>query len=422
MNREDFPMLKQDIIYFDNGATTLKPKCVIDKVVEYYQDYTSNAHRGDYKTSIRVDMEYEGARNIVQDFINAKNREEVVFTSGTTESLNMIANGFFKNLLEPGDEILITKAEHASNVLPWFRLASEIGISIKYIELDDNHYVTLENVKKAITPATKVISLAHITNVIGDIRPIKEISKFAHENDIFVVCDAAQSAPHIKIDVQDLDVDFLAFSGHKMLGPTGIGVLYGKKELLNNLVPTNFGGGMNESFDDPNKFTMIEVSNGNLDEYKIPKGFVEVTNIDKYQNKEIYNGSIKNTGIIIEGTDAVGKSETIKRLLLEGIICKDRESRVISANMLFDIPMEERAKKYEEFLINNNDLVIFLINNDKEELLRRVHQRNEICEFERRERTMAFGNIINPFPTEPQGGKEEEHLRLSRTQTLVRPR
>ena len=259
MNREDFPMLKQDIIYFDNGATTLKPKCVIDKVVEYYQDYTSNAHRGDYKTSIRVDMEYEGARNIVQDFINAKNREEVVFTSGTTESLNMIANGFFKNLLEPGDEILITKAEHASNVLPWFRLASEIGISIKYIELDDNHYVTLENVKKAITPATKVISLAHITNVIGDIRPIKEISKFAHENDIFVVCDAAQSAPHIKIDVQDLDVDFLAFSGHKMLGPTGIGVLYGKKELLNNLVPTNFGGGMNESFDDPNNVYLKEL-------------------------------------------------------------------------------------------------------------------------------------------------------------------
>ena len=148
-----------------------------------------------------------------------------------------------------------------------------------------------------------------------------------------------------------------------------------------------------DDFDDPNKFTMIEVSNGNLDEYKIPKGFVEVTNIDKYQNKEIYNGSIKNTGIIIEGTDAVGKSETIKRLLLEGIICKDRESRVISANMLFDIPMEERAKKYEEVLINNNDLVIFLINNDKEELLRRVHQRNEICEFDLK--TCEYNQLYN---------------------------
>ena len=259
MNREDFPILNNDIIYFDNGATTFKPKCVIDKVVDYYTNYTANAHRGDYKNSMKVDMEYEGARNIIQDFINAKHREEIVFTSGTTQSLNMIANGFFKNLLEPGDEILITKSEHASNVLPWFRLANDIGVRINYIELDDNHYVTIQNVKKAITPNTKIISLAYITNVIGDKRPIKEISKLAHDNNIFVVCDAAQGAPHIKIDVQDLDVDFLAFSGHKMLGPTGIGVLYGKKELLENLIPTNFGGGMNESFDDPNSIYLKEL-------------------------------------------------------------------------------------------------------------------------------------------------------------------
>ena len=259
MNREDFPILQQDIIYFDNGATTFKPKCVIDKVLEYYTEYTANAHRGDYKNSIKVDMEYEGARNIVQDFINAKHREEIIFTSGTTESINMIANGFFKNLLEPNDEILITKAEHASNVLPWFRLANEIGIKVNYIDLDDNHYVTLENVKKAITPNTKVIALAEITNVIGDKRPIKEICELAHQNNIFVVCDAAQSAPHIKIDVQDSDVDFLAFSGHKMLGPTGIGVLYGKKEILNSLIPLNFGGGMNESFDDPNNIYLKEL-------------------------------------------------------------------------------------------------------------------------------------------------------------------
>ena len=259
MNREDFPMLRNDIIYFDNGATTFKPQSVIDKVVEYYSEYTSNAHRGDYQTSIKVDMEYEDARNTVQDFINAKNREEIIFTSGATESLNMIANGFFKNLLEPNDEILITKSEHASNVLPWFRLANEIGIKINYIPLDDNHYVTIENVKKAITPNTKVISLAQITNVIGDLRPIKEICEIAHQNDIFVVCDAAQSVPHIKVDVQDLDVDFLAFSGHKMLGPTGIGVLYGKKELLEHLEPTNFGGGMNESFDSPDSIYLKEL-------------------------------------------------------------------------------------------------------------------------------------------------------------------
>lgn len=253
MNREDFPMLRQDIIYFDNGATTYKPQCVIDKITEYYSEYTANAHRGDYTSSIKVDMEYEGARNIVQDFINAKNREEIVFTSGSTQGLNMIAEGFFGNFLEAGDEILITKSEHASNVLPWFRLENKLGVKVNYIPLDDNYYVTLENVKKSITPRTKVISLAHITNVIGDLRPIKEICKFAHEREIFVVVDAAQSAPHIKIDVQDLDPDFLVFSGHKMLGPTGIGVLYGKKELLENLEPINLGGGMNESFDSPDK-------------------------------------------------------------------------------------------------------------------------------------------------------------------------
>ena len=253
MNREDFPMLYKDIIYFDNGATTFKPKCVIDKIVDYYSNYTANAHRGDYKTSIKVDMEYEDARNTVQDFINAKSREEVIFTSGSTQGLNMIVNGFFAPLMEENDEVLITKAEHASNVLPWFNLAKTNGIKVNYIPLDDNYYVTLENVKKSITPNTKVISLAHITNVIGDERPIKEICEYAHKNNIFVVVDAAQSAPHRKLDVQDLDVDFLVFSGHKMLGPTGIGVLYGKKELLENLIPTEFGGGMNESFDNVNE-------------------------------------------------------------------------------------------------------------------------------------------------------------------------
>ena len=165
----------------------------------------------------------------------------------------MIVNGFFSNLIEPGDEIVITKSEHASNVLPWFRLARTKGAVIKYIPLDENYHVTLENLKSVVTPNTKVISLAHITNVIGDIRPIKEITKYAHENDIYVVVDGAQSIGHIKTDVIDTDVDFLAFSGHKMLGPTGVGVLYGKYELLDNLEPVNLGGGMNESFDNVNE-------------------------------------------------------------------------------------------------------------------------------------------------------------------------
>lgn len=252
MNREDFPMLFNNIIYFDNGATTFKPKQVLKKISDYYTEYTANAHRGDYHISLKVDTEYELARNIVQEFINAKERSEIVFTSGSTESLNYIATGFFGNYLEAGDEILITKAEHASNVLPWFRLAKQLDVLVNFIDLDDNHYVTVDNVLKAITPRTKVISLAQITNVIGDIRPIKEICKIAHERGIFVVVDAAQSAPHIKIDVQDLDCDFLAFSGHKLCGPTGVGVLYGKKELLENMEPVSLGGGMNESFDTVN--------------------------------------------------------------------------------------------------------------------------------------------------------------------------
>ncbi len=249
MNREDFPMLNEDIIYLDNGATSLKPKCVIDKMTEYYEKYSANAHRGYYDISFKVDVEYENAREEVKNFINAKSREEIVFTSGATDSLNMIATGFFGNLLEPGDEILITTSEHASNVMPWFRLCNDLGAVVNFIPLDDSLHVTLDNVRKSITPNTKVIALAGITNVVGDIRPIKEITKLAHEHDIFVVVDGAQSVPHIKTDVQDLDIDFLAFSGHKMLGPTGVGVLYGKKELLEELEPVNLGGGMNESFD-----------------------------------------------------------------------------------------------------------------------------------------------------------------------------
>lgn len=249
MNREDFPMLQTGYIYLDNGATTWKPKAVIEKINDYYTKYTANAHRGDYDISLKVDNEYENARDLVKEFINAKTRKEIVFTSGTTDSLNLVAEGFFKSNLEPGDEIVITESEHASNVLPWFRLAKTNGVTIRFCPLDDNHYVTLSNLKKVINANTKVISLAMITNVIGDLRPIKEICAFAHEHNIFVVVDGAQSVPHIKTDVQDLDCDFLAFSAHKMCGPTGIGVLYGKYELLDALEPKNLGGGMNESFD-----------------------------------------------------------------------------------------------------------------------------------------------------------------------------
>lgn len=259
MNREDFPFFKEDIIYLDNGATSLKPKCVIDKMVDYYTFYPANAHRGDYDLSYKVDQEYENTRELVKDFIHAKSLEEIIFTSGTTESLNMIVNGFFEPLLEAGDEVLITTSEHASNILPWFKLSKNKGILVNYIPLDSNYYLTMDNLKKSITPKTKVISIAGITNVIGDIRPIKEICKYAHEHNIFVVLDGAQMVPHMPVDVTDLDVDFLSFSAHKMCGPTGVGVLYGKLELLEHLEPTVLGGGMNESFDNPDEIYLKEL-------------------------------------------------------------------------------------------------------------------------------------------------------------------
>ena len=259
MNREDFPFFKEDIIYLDNGATSLKPKCVIDKMVDYYTFYPANAHRGDYDLSYKVDQEYENTRELVKDFIHAKSLEEIIFTSGTTESLNMIVNGFFEPLLEAGDEVLITTSEHASNILPWFKLSKNKGILVNYIPLDSNYYLTMDNLKKSITPKTKVISIAGITNVIGDIRPIKEICKYAHEHNIFVVLDGAQMVPHMPVDVTDLDVDFLSFSAHKMCGPTGVGVLYAKLELLKHLEPTILGGGMNESFDNPDEIYLKEL-------------------------------------------------------------------------------------------------------------------------------------------------------------------
>lgn len=248
MHREDFPMLEQDIIYLDNGATTLKPKIMIESVTDYYNNYSANAHRGDYDISLKVDTKYEETRELVKNLINAKSSKEIIFTSGATDSLNKIIFGYFKNILKSNDEVLITKSEHASNVLPWFELADEINLKISYIPLDENRKLTMDNFMNSITDKTKVVSIAHISNVVGDIRPLKEIIQYCHERDILVVVDGAQSVAHIPVDVQDLDVDFLAFSAHKMCGPTGVGVLYGKEQLLINIRPIIFGGGMNASF------------------------------------------------------------------------------------------------------------------------------------------------------------------------------
>ena len=246
MNYESyFPMIKNDLVYFDNGATTLKPITVINKEIEYLSCYTANSHRGDYNNSFRVDDEIDNTRNLVKEFINAKSKDEIIFTSNATDSLNLVVNGYFKNNLKKGDEVVLNKAEHASNILPWLMLKKEIGIEIKYAPLNKDNTLSLDNIKKVITKNTKVVSFAEVTNVIGDTRDVKTIVEYCHKLGILVVVDASQSVPHKKVDVSLTDVDFLAFSAHKMLGPTGVGVLYGKYELLKKMLPVKYGGGMN---------------------------------------------------------------------------------------------------------------------------------------------------------------------------------
>ena len=256
MNRDDFLMLNKDIVYFDNGATTLKPKCVVDSMVKYYTEHTSNIHRGDYDAAVVTNKLYDETRDVVKSFINCNSSSEVVFTSGTTMSINMIVFGFMKKYLKAGDEVLLTKSEHASNILPWIKLSEEIGIVLKYMDLNEEYALTVDSVLKSITSKTKVISIAHVTNVIGDVRDISSIGNICKERNIYFCVDGAQSVPHMRVDFINSNIDFLSFSGHKMCGPTGIGVLVGKKELLDKMDPVFYGGGMNQYFEEDNSYEL----------------------------------------------------------------------------------------------------------------------------------------------------------------------
>ncbi len=252
--RKDFPMLNgkmmngHPLVYLDNAATTFKPQSVIDAVVKYYTDETCNAHRGDYELSAMVSDAYEAGRQAIADLIHCESRE-VIFTSGASGSLNLVAYGYGRKYLKEGDVILSTEAEHASNILPWFKVAEETGAVIEYIPLDEEGRLTVENFKKVLTDKVKVVTFASVTNVLGYIAPVKEICKLAHEVGAVVVVDGAQAVPHVAVNVKEEDIDFLAFSGHKMCGPTGVGVLYGKYELLEITDPFMLGGGSNARFD-----------------------------------------------------------------------------------------------------------------------------------------------------------------------------
>ncbi|MGI8280439.1 cysteine desulfurase SufS [Bacillus mycoides] len=247
--RKQFPILDQKVngkqlVYFDSAATSQKPIQVIETLERYYKEYNSNVHRGVHTLGTKATDAYEGAREKVRKFINAKSMEEIIFTRGTTTALNTVAASYGLDNVKEGDEIVISYMEHHSNIIPWQQVAKKTGATLKYLPLQLDGTISLEDVRQTVTPNTKIVSIMHVSNVLGTINPVKEIGAIAHENGAIMIVDGAQSAPHMKVDVQDLNCDFYALSAHKMCGPTGVGVLYGKKELLNNMEPIEFGGEM----------------------------------------------------------------------------------------------------------------------------------------------------------------------------------
>ncbi|MBJ7949024.1 cysteine desulfurase SufS [Bacillus cereus group sp. N24] len=247
--RKQFPILDQKVngkqlVYFDSAATSQKPIQVIETLERYYKEYNSNVHRGVHTLGTKATDAYEGAREKVRKFINAKSMEEIIFTRGTTTALNTVAASYGLENVKEGDEIVISYMEHHSNIIPWQQVAKKTGATLKYLPLQLDGTISLEDVRQTVTPNTKIVSIMHVSNVLGTINPVKEIGAIAHENGAIMIVDGAQSAPHMKVDVQDLNCDFYALSAHKMCGPTGVGVLYGKKELLNNMEPIEFGGEM----------------------------------------------------------------------------------------------------------------------------------------------------------------------------------
>lgn len=248
--KKDFPVLvnNPNLSYLDTGATALKPYAVIDKINEYYTKYGVNVNRGVYSLSYQATLEYEETRTLTAKFLNAREKE-IVFTKGASNSLNMIAFGFGMDYINEGDEIITSELEHHSNVLPWMEVAKKKNATLKYIPLDSTGRITIEAFKSVLTEKTKVVALTYVSNVMGYITPIEEIIKIAHEQGIIVVVDAAQAVPHMKIDVKALDCDFLAFSAHKMMGPTGFGILYGKYKYLKQMNPIEYGGDMIDTVD-----------------------------------------------------------------------------------------------------------------------------------------------------------------------------
>ena len=383
--RNDFPMFKNaekttpNLIYFDNAATTFKPQSVIDAVVRYYTSQSVNIHRGDYELSYQVSDEYEQTRKAVARFICAEERE-VVFTSGASASLNLVAYGYGQKFLKKGDVILSSEAEHASNILPWFKTAEVTGAVIEYIELTEEGELTIENFKKAMHEGVKVVAVAHITNVLGFIAPIKEMATIAHEYGAIISVDGAQSVPHIKTDVRNWDIDFLSFSAHKMVGPTGVGVLFGKFKLLEKMDPFMLGGGSNARFDicgnillknPPFKFEagtpaieavlglkaailyLEEVGMDNIEEYEHDLRNYMVEKLQQLPNIHLYNPHAA-TGIVTFNVERIFAQDAAMYLNSQGIAVR---SGTHCAKILIDVLKTSETIRSSVYFYNTKEEV-----------------------------------------------------------------
>ena len=304
--KKEFPIFDEkiqnnDLVYLDSANSSQKPKVVIDKINEFYTKQFSNVGRSVHYLAVAATNLYENTRTSVQKFINAKDKNEIVFTKGATEAINLVANTLGQDYLQEGDEILITELEHHSNYVPWHFLRKSKNVKINFAEINDDGEVTLEEIEKKITPKTRVISITHLSNVTGAILPVKEITKLAHSKGIIVVVDGCQGAPHLRLDMQDLDCDFYAISCHKMYGPTGLGILYGKKKWLEELPPYQGGGGMiNEvkkdriSYGDlPNKYEAGTMATAQVIAFDQSIKFLEsigIDNVMKYESDLIEYG------------------------------------------------------------------------------------------------------------------------------------
>ena len=362
--RGQFPMLTNNIkmqnkplVFLDNCSTTFKPQCVIDAMDEYYTKYTSNSHRGDYDLSVHADMMIEEARKEVASFVNSE-VNEVIFTTGATGGLNLVAYGYALKYLKKGDEIILSVAEHASNVLPWFRIAELTGAVIKYVDIV-NGRILAENLRKVVSNKTKIVSLAHVGNVLGYITDIKEFAKIAHEHGAIMVCDGAQSVPHVKTDFKDLDVDFLAFSAHKMCGPTGIVALVGKYELLQKTDPFTTGGGMNSVF---KKDGTVDYR---LPPYKFEAGTLNVAGIIGFGRavkfiKEIGIDNIhKHDQELLEY--AIEKLEGYKDIIIYN---KDAKNGILTFNIKGVFPQDEATlMNYKGIAIRSGEHCAKLLDN-----------------------------------------------------------